>query len=153
MFHENIGGRICYGHVGSIRGYQSFILYDTTLQAIVCVLINSNPSPVGLVTEQLLLTLVNNPVSITENLIVENSITIYPNPTKGIFTVDMPSAVKKGEDLQTVEIININGQTIKQLTIDNNKSTIINLKGQSKGIYFVKITNDDIISMRKIVIQ
>ncbi len=54
-----IAGRTCWGHSGSIRGYRSQMLYDTASSAVVCVLVNSNPSPVNIVARQLLLTLVN----------------------------------------------------------------------------------------------
>ena len=82
----------------------------------------------------------------TETIQNDDYIKIYPNPTNGIFTIE-------GKNIQTVEVMNINGQIIKQLSINNNKSSIINLKGQPKGIYFVKIQSDDFIRVKEIVIQ
>jgi hypothetical protein len=49
-------------------------------------------------------------LSVTETH--NNIYRIYPNPTNGIFTIE-------GENIQLIEITNINGQIIKQLTINN----------------------------------
>ncbi len=73
-------------------------------------------------------------------------IEIYPNPTNGIFTIE-------GKNIQAVEITNISGQTIKQLSIDNKKSSIINLKGQAKGVYFLKIQTNNQILTNKIILN
>jgi hypothetical protein len=75
----------------------------------------------------------------------EKIINFYPNPSTGIFTI-------KGNNIQSIEITNINGQTIKQLTI-NNERYMLDLSEQPKGIYFIKIKNDDFISVKKIVVQ
>ncbi|MCK4663978.1 MAG: SBBP repeat-containing protein [Bacteroidales bacterium] len=101
---------------------------------------------------------ITNLVSLTVLTSIEtiqniDDIKIYPNPTNGIFTIE-------GKDIQSIEITNINGQTIRQYSIDNlsadrqdNKSSIVNLKGQPKGIYFVKIWNNDFITIKKIVVE
>lgn len=84
-----------------------------------------------------------NSTSVNDN-VFDNNIDIFPNPTNGIFTVE-------GTNIQLVEIINIKGQTIKQLSIDN-EHLLINLSDRSKGIYFVKIVNDRGIIRKKIVL-
>ncbi|MEA2043094.1 MAG: T9SS type A sorting domain-containing protein, partial [Bacteroidota bacterium] len=88
------------------------------------------------------------PVNINEN----NSgflINIYPNPTTGIFTI---KNLKASERPLNVEITNINGQIIKQYSIINNQSEI-DLSGQAKGIYFVKIQTDKTTYTNKIIVQ
>ena len=85
-----------------------------------------------------------------------DSIKIYPNPSNGIFTIH-------GKNIQTVEIVNISGQTIKQLSIDppsfhygragNYQSTIIDLKGHPKGVYFVKIQTNNQIFTNKLILK
>ncbi len=62
-------------------------------------------------------------------------ITIYPNPTTGIFTI-------QGKGIQSIQITNISGQIVKQLTINNEQFTI-DLSNYSKGIYFIKIQIDN----------
>lgn len=93
------------------------------------------------------------PVSIDEPDNKKYSINIFPNPTNGIFTVE-------GEDILIVEVLTIEGQVIKQIStndaqsiIINNKSTIINLSGQPKGVYLVKIQTGELIVVEKIVLK
>jgi hypothetical protein len=74
-----------------------------------------------------------------------NDILIYPNPTTGISTI-------KGKNIQKIEVINVYGQIIKQYSIINNQSTIINLKDEPKGMYFVKIQTTDFIKVKKILL-
>jgi len=62
---------------------------------------------------------------------LENSISIYPNPAKGAFNVE-------GIDITNIIISNISGQTVKQLIVNKNKMEI-DLSNEPKGIYFVKI--------------
>ncbi|MCK4664721.1 MAG: T9SS type A sorting domain-containing protein [Bacteroidales bacterium] len=82
------------------------------------------------------------------NIDIKNSlipISIYPNPTTGIITIEE-------KDIQLVEIKNINGQTIVQYpTFDN--ICIIDLSKQPKGIYFVIVHSSDFIKFKKIIVQ
>ncbi len=83
------------------------------------------------------------PVSIDEaNNNVEFS--IYPNPTTGIFTI-------KGKEIQFIEITNINGQIIKQYSINNNYFEV-DFSNFSKGIYFVEIHAENYKKVKKILI-
>ena len=70
---------------------------------------------------------------------------IYPNPTTGIFTIE-------GKNIQSVEITNIRGQTIKQLTIHNLQFTI-DLSNQAKGVYMIKIVTDKGTIVKKVVLE
>ena len=68
----------------------------------------------------------------------DHEITVYPNPTAGIFKVDM------GEVLQefNVRINDVNGKLIKQLTYENTKIFELNLNVQP-GIYFLNINSEN----------
>ncbi|MCK4663979.1 MAG: immunoglobulin domain-containing protein [Bacteroidales bacterium] len=83
---------------------------------------------------------------------IQNSddIKIYPNPTNGIFTIE-------GKDIQSIEITNINGQTVYVKNPQGFKNLAglvqIDLSEQPKGIYFVKIWNNDFITVKKIVVE
>ena len=63
-----MGGRTIWGHGGSTLGYSSIIVYDTTFQAVIVVLINEGDANQFLVAEELLLTLMNNPISGIDNI-------------------------------------------------------------------------------------
>ncbi|MDA3910283.1 MAG: T9SS type A sorting domain-containing protein, partial [Bacteroidales bacterium] len=86
-----------------------------------------------------------NSTSIANEVDFKQNINIYPNPMDGVFTI-------QGENIQLIEVLNINGQTIKQLSIDNKLFTI-DLSNQPKGIYLIKIVIDKGIINKKIVLE
>jgi photosystem II stability/assembly factor-like uncharacterized protein len=79
---------------------------------------------------------------------VSNSYKIYPNPSSGNFTISQSLL-----DKSNIEIYNVVGEKIYQTQMINQQTTI-DLSLQSKGVYFVKITDDkNNVSNKKIVIQ
>jgi surface protein len=68
---------------------------------------------------------------------------IYPNPTNGLFFINTKFE-KPLNDVQ-IEIINTNGQIVKQITLGNKVNTIqetIDLSSVAKGSYYVLIRSD-----------
>ena len=61
-------------------------------------------------------TVTNNSI-ITSIEQISNNISIYPNPSNGIFTIDLLTSV----GLSNVQITDIKGKTIKQFTIHNSQ--------------------------------
>ena len=86
---------------------------------------------------------VNAYVDISE--LGEIEISMYPNPTKGVFYVE-------AKNMKIIEISNIVGQEILEINVENEK-TNIDLSTQSKGIYLVKIVTDNGILVKKLVIE
>ena len=78
----------------------------------------------------------------TGKSIVNNSLSVFPNPTTGVFTVD-------GLNISKVEIIDITGRTIQTA---NNKFTF-NLNNANAGIYFVKIYQNNSIEVRRLILE
>lgn len=75
----------------------------------------------------------------------QNEISIFPNPAKDeIYVV--------GNNISTIEIINLNGTIIKTQTI-SNKTCKIDVSELSKGLYFIKIYSDYGMKTEKIVIE
>jgi len=72
-------------------------------------------------------------------------INIYPNPTTGIFII-------KGNGIQFIEIANISGQIVKQVSINNLQFTI-DLSNQPKGIYIIKIVTDKGTTVKKVMLE
>ena len=80
--------------------------------------------------------------------LTENSISIYPNPTNGKFTIKIANTNKT-----EIEINNIVGELIYKTNFVNQQSTI-DLSNMSKGIYFVKVIDySRIVTNKKIVVQ
>ncbi len=76
----------------------------------------------------------------------ENNINIYPNPSNGIFNINLENTDN------TIEIYNINGQLILSQKA-NDSNTTIDLSSQAKGVYFVKITSEQNVYNNKIIIK
>lgn len=89
------------------------------------------------------------PNAIEEN--ISSNIKIYPNPTDGIFTLEM-----RGQDIgktdYKIEIFNYLGQEIYDQEI-LMKKTEIDLSNKPKGIYFVLINTEERTYISKVVIQ
>ena len=83
-----------------------------------------------------------------------NNLKIYPNPTNGIFTIEGKNLSAGQTGIQSIEITNINGQTIySSYDFMSSDKFQLNLSKQPKGVYFVKIQSGYFFSVKKIVIQ
>lgn len=77
--------------------------------------------------------MVNPCTGIDENAILNSSIRMFPNPTSGFVTLEMPF-----EGSKEIIISNTLGQTVQYLYSANNSETL-NLATLPKGIYLVKV--------------
>jgi hypothetical protein len=82
----------------------------------------------------------------------ESQITLYPNPSHGIFSVKLSN-----EDMQScsISIYNSNGQLIRQ-TSKTNEKTIdenINIKDLPRGMYLVKTQLNSHSYIKKMILQ
>ena len=76
-----------------------------------------------------------------------SKIKIYPNPTDGKFEITMPNYIK---DLK-LEVYNIYGQLISsKIQSENNGTVRLDISGNTKGIYFVKVNLDKPIYLKVI---
>jgi D-alanyl-D-alanine carboxypeptidase len=137
-----IAGRTCFAHDGSIRGYQSFMLYDTASQAVVCVLINANPSPVKQVAEQLLLALNDFPLTVPGNTVTDYSVAIFPNPATTSIQLGIPATLNN-----KVSISNNLGLSIFEATNQDR----IDISDFPKGVYIITIEIDKLIFKKKLI--
>ena len=83
------------------------------------------------------------------NEILSNKILVYPNPSSGIFNIDFEGVDLKGSKL---DIINSLGKVIYEDLLDKNNFHI-DLKANSKGVYFIRIENNDNILIKKLTIK
>ena len=75
-------------------------------------------------------------------------LTIYPNPTEGIFSVE----IKMNEPIKTtIEIYDINSRKVYSGSTTES-ITNINLTGEAKGLYFVKMSNEIWVKTGKVMV-
>ena len=72
-------------------------------------------------------------------------INIYPNPGRGIFTIDLPRATTK------VEIVTTGGQTIYSKEAKNNLK--VDISDQPAGLYIVRMSNKHGSAQSRVVVQ
>ncbi len=85
-----------------------------------------------------------------ENLSINNTIEIAPNPNKGIFELSF----NKGLSYDWyIEILNTEGSQLIEQSILQKQSTLINLSDFPNGLYLVKIRTAEGIIVRKIIKQ
>ena len=127
-------GRTVWTHGGTIwGGYNSSMMYDPAIKAIICVLINQLPAQAFQISIQLLSTLIKTPVGFTENTITEKWITVYPNPTNNIINIE---GLTKNEN-NTIQIFDVQGKLVITKTITEKGA--IDLSELNKGVYVIKI--------------
>ncbi len=75
---------------------------------------------------------------------LENAVNVFPNPSKGRFTVVVPSGVK------TLQIINVEGQLLMTKHIDRQETLEFEL--EKVGLYFVRIQTEHSSAAKKLLI-
>jgi hypothetical protein len=83
-----------------------------------------------------------------------SGVDIYPNPSKGRFSLDLHGSQALGDAI--ISVTNVTGQTIATYDYRNvptNFSTEIDLTGQAKGVYFVEVKAGSEKTVRKVVVQ
>jgi hypothetical protein len=70
---------------------------------------------------------------------------LYPNPNNGLFTIDI-------KDNSQITITNLLGEVIFNQLIEKGKQNL-SIQSQVAGVYFVKVTNTDGISVSKKIIK
>lgn len=71
---------------------------------------------------------------------VETNISVYPNPSRGQYTVSGYEDQLK-DDSNTIQIITLQGKRIKEFPLINVKSTVIDLENIASGYYLLVIGN------------
>jgi hypothetical protein len=89
---------------------------------------------------------VNNPNSANEN-ILNNSLSVSPNPTSGLFVVQ-----SSGFSVQSFKIYNLVGECVSQQTLNIEQKTLnCDLRSQPDGIYFLHLKTSQGTAVKKII--
>ncbi|MBW7868407.1 MAG: T9SS type A sorting domain-containing protein [Brumimicrobium sp.] len=73
---------------------------------------------------------------------------IFPNPSSGIFQIKNPT-----DHIHTILISDSQGRIVKEESIQNNEMIEIDLRGKQAGIYFVQVTSNNAMMVKKILIH
>ncbi|MBL0047024.1 MAG: T9SS type A sorting domain-containing protein [Bacteroidetes bacterium] len=79
-----------------------------------------------------------------------NTLLIYPNPTSGTFTLNMPSKISGNSNLK---IRNLVGKAIYQTTLTNTAVMHVDIRNFSAGIYIIEIESQSEVYRSKLVKQ
>ena len=91
-----------------------------------------------------ILSLNTTPMNLTGNDFISYvDVAVYPNPANESFMI-------RGKVDKGVTIIDITGKIVKSVT---NYQGAVSLSGISKGVYFVKLTSDGIVVVRKLIVN
>lgn len=132
LFESSILGRTVWHHGGSIwGGYNSSMMYDTATSAVICVLINQNPSQAVIIARKLLSDIIGDPLAIEPEILQNHTALLYPNPSNGLVQID-----ESQQEIEHIRIINISGETV--LETQATRFSMIHLPN---GLYLVEVSS------------
>lgn len=91
---------------------------------------------------------IENPFDEVETVRIEAA--VYPNPTSGVFFLNIESQFSESFE---VKVVNLIGQPVNIQEVTTNQQTQFDLSGLPKGVYFVKITVDQQQVVKRIILQ
>ncbi len=88
-------------------------------------------------------------LGVAENTILKSNISISPNPSTGIFTIQTKNAIGNAN----ITIADLNGRTVYKTKTKNLENKSLDLNNLSNGIYILNISNDETKYSQKLVKQ
>lgn len=68
----------------------------------------------------------------------KDNLKLYPNPTRNIINLETLNGIK----MESLSVINVLGQDVKNISLDNVTEYILDVNGLSAGSYFLRIKSD-----------
>lgn len=87
-------------------------------------------------------------VSIETTTVPQLALPIYPNPSTGVVTIPIPTLASTH-----IVVANIAGQLVYTRTISNRRQISIDLTTQPKGIYTIRLTNQQHSYTNKLILE
>lgn len=93
-----------------------------------------------------------SPISGIQEMAFNGKLSVYPNPTQGVFTIEMNGVE---QDNYTIKVSNVLGQKVmeKSVEVNNLYNESFDLSALEKGVYIVDIKNSSAIVTERIVIE
>lgn len=87
---------------------------------------------------------VGDVVSVDKNRILANELKLYPNPVKGVLSVDL--GVSSKFFIQEIEVFSVNGKKVKNIHLDSDKtSSKVDVSSLETGVYILKVVTNEIV--------
>ena len=80
----------------------------------------------------------------TKDFETDKSVTSYPNPTKGNVTINCDNTIKK------IELFDVQGR-ILQTKVEDNTTSQLNISNKANGLYFIRITTENGVTVEKVI--
>ena len=77
-----------------------------------------------------------------------NGVSIFPNPSNGVFTVTSTEA-----DVYTIEVMNVLGEVVSTKSIEGMVNETFNMSNYTTGLYFVKVSNATSENVQRVIIK
>jgi hypothetical protein len=95
--------------------------------------------------------IVKSPLSSVINTLEnKKALTIFPNPTDGIFNIKIPESCQ--ERNSAIELHNVNGILLERIET-NSPEVNLNISNRPSGLYFVSLLNDNNILKGKVILN
>jgi hypothetical protein len=72
---------------------------------------------------------------------------IYPNPAKGNFLIRTRTTLKQ------ITIYTVTGDFVKNIKVENDNESRVNVEGLSTGVYLIELQNDSQKAWKKVIIE
>ncbi|MGJ8661260.1 MAG: M43 family zinc metalloprotease [Bacteroidota bacterium] len=83
-------------------------------------------------------------------LISEKSFSVYPNPTTGVFTIELNNL---SNEITSIQLVNIMGEEVKLIDNLSAKSHTVDISNLTQGVYYARIKAGKQIVTKKVVIN
>ncbi|XOV66078.1 MAG: reprolysin-like metallopeptidase [Fluviicola sp.] len=77
--------------------------------------------------------------------VVNGDLELYPNPTK-----DLVNVLWSG-DVQSIELIDMQGKSLETLDVSDVKTTAINMESLATGVYMIRVTSNEGTSVHQVI--
>jgi len=74
---------------------------------------------------------------------------IYPNPSGGIVTINLPEGISKGQ----IKVMDITGKTVYTDLLQDGNDNVLNLNGLKKGVYLIQLSDSKNIWTEKVILN
>lgn len=80
---------------------------------------------------------------------IENGVKVYPNPSKGVFNIELGSSASG-----SINIYDMMGRTVKTIELNNTDTSYrLDLSGLPKGLYIMNMVVDGKNSVQKLILE